>query len=203
MHAILCVFTLMAMTASCAESQRELSPLTDDAVILAFGDSLTYGYGARPDESYPAVLEKLTNRRVVNAGVNGDTTADGLRRLPRVLADVRPDLTLLCLGGNDMLQQIPDQIIAQNLAQLIGMIRESGSEVVLLAIPRPGLFVSAAPFYEQAAEESGAPLDKIIFIEVYKDPALKYDPIHPNARGYAQAAQAIAEMLERRGALVR
>lgn len=201
MRAILCILTLIAMTASCTESTLPLSPLADDAVILAFGDSLTFGYGAQPEESYPAVLEKLTSRRVVNAGVNGDTTTDGLRRLPRILNDVRPDLTLLCLGGNDMLQKVPDQAIAENLLKLIGMIRESGSEVMLLAIPRPGLFVSAAPFYEEVADASGAPLDNEIFIEVYKDPALKSDYIHPNARGYAQAAQGLAEMLKRRGAL--
>jgi len=201
MRLILCLFTLVTMTTSCTQSPRQLSPLAKDAVILAFGDSLTFGYGAQPEESYPAVLESLIGRRVVNAGVNGDTTADGLARLPDVLERVRPDLTLLCLGGNDMLQKVPDQIITENLVKLITMIRDAGSEVMLLAIPRPGLFIKAADFYEEAASATDAPLDTEIFIQAYKDPDLKYDYVHPNARGYAQATQGLAEVLERLGAL--
>jgi len=94
-----------------------VTPTVERPLILAFGDSLTYGFGtARPErESYPARLEALTGQPVVNAGVNGETSAEGLRRIDRLLERHRPGLTLLCLGGNDILRGLPRDRLKQNL----------------------------------------------------------------------------------------
>ena len=96
---LLAIIVGVGLTA--CSSQPKLPSLANDAVIVAFGDSLTFGTGAEPTESYPAVLEKMIGRRVVNSGVSGEVTGDALLRLPEVLEREKPALLLLCHGGND------------------------------------------------------------------------------------------------------
>lgn len=178
-----------------------LSRLGQQDVIVAFGDSLTHGTGASSDTSYPAVLATLTGRTVVNAGVPGDTTGSALERLPGVLAEHRPRLVLLCLGGNDMLRRQPAADTENNLRLLVQTIRASGAEVVLIGVPAPKLFGGAPDFYDRIAEEMRLPLEADVFDEVLKNNRLKADPIHANAAGYRVVAERLAEFLRETGAL--
>ena len=178
-----------------------LPRLNSHDVIVAFGDSLTHGTGAGSDEAYPAVLAKLTGRTVINAGVPGDTTEGGLERLPGVLAEHRPRLVLLCLGGNDMLRKQSRSATENNLRLLVRTIRASGAEVVLISVPEPKLFGGAPDFYERIAEDMQLPLEEDIFNDVLKDNRLKSDPIHANAAGYRVVAERLAEFLSEAGAL--
>lgn len=170
-------------------------------VIVAFGDSLTHGTGASVDAAYPAVLASLTGRTVVNAGVPGDTTASALERLPGVLAEHKPRLVLLCLGGNDMLRKQPAAATEGNLRLLVQTIRESGAEVALIAVPAPRLFGGAPDFYARVADDMQLPLEADVFNRVLKDNRLKADPIHANAAGYRVVAERLAEFLRETGAL--
>jgi len=183
------------------ERAPTLPKLGPHDVIIAFGDSLTHGTGASADAAYPAVLAGLTGRAVVNAGLPGDTTATGLARLPEVLAEHRPRLVLLCLGGNDMLRKHPAAATENNLRLLVQTIRASGAEVVLIGVPEPRLFGSAPDFYARVAEDMQLPLEQDIFSDVLKDNRLKSDPIHANAAGYRQVAERLAEFLRGTGAL--
>ena len=178
-----------------------LPQLQPHDVIVAFGDSLTHGTGASADTAYPAVLGALTGRTVVNAGVPGDTTASALERLPGVLAEHRPRLVLLCLGGNDMLRKHPEASTENNLRLLVQTIRASGAEVMLIAVPEPKLFGGAPGFYARVAEEMRLPLEDDVFNDVLKDNRLKSDPIHANAAGYRVVAERLAEFLQEAGAL--
>lgn len=170
-------------------------------VIVAFGDSLTHGTGASEETAYPAVLASLSGRTVINAGVPGDTTASGLQRLPAVLAEYRPRLVLLCLGGNDMLHQQPAAAIESNLRRLVQTIRASGADVVLIGVPEPRLFGGAPDFYARIARDLQLPLEQDAFNDVLKDARLKSDPVHANAAGYRQVAERLDEFLKKTGAL--
>src|SRR5437773_10186734 len=97
-------------------------------------------------------------RKVINAGVTGETTAEGRERLPSLLEEVRPALVLLCLGGNDMLRRMDRAAMRENLAAMIRDIRDHGAEIVLLAVPEPRLLrLQAEPAYETLAQAFGIP----------------------------------------------
>jgi lysophospholipase L1-like esterase len=169
--------------------------------VLAFGDSLTYGTGAPKGKSYPDVLADLIGRDVVNAGVPGEVTADGLRRLGGVLEKVSPRLVVLCHGGNDMLRKKNLSAAESNLRSMIQTIRATGASVVMLGVPKPGVFLSTAEFYERIAEDMQVPIEADIVPDLLGDRQYKSDTVHPNARGYAKLAAAIDALLRERGAL--
>lgn len=170
-------------------------------VIVAFGDSLTYGTGAAETESYPVVLGQLIGRKVVRAGVPGEVTAQGLTRLPQVIEEHRPALVIVCLGGNDMLRRVDEAQIRSNLRQIIRTIRGGGISVVLVGVPRPALLTSAAAFYGELAKEYRVPYEGKVLTDVMHQLDLKADLIHPNAKGYRRMAEAIAELLKKAGAI--
>jgi len=198
-RALFALFALLLLAA--CERAPTLPRLGADDVILAFGDSLTYGTGAERNEAYPAKLVGLTQRAVVNAGVPGETTAEGLQRLPALLDEHHPKLVLLCLGGNDMLRRIPASETENNLRLMLQTLRTSGTQVVLIGVPEPRIFGGAPDFYERLADEFQLPYDGDTLNTVLKDNALKSDPIHPNAAGYEAIARQLADLLKESGAL--
>lgn len=181
--------------------KAQLPALSADAIVLAFGDSITYGTGAATPESYPAVLEGLIHRRVVNAGVPGELTAEGLARLPEVLDREKPALLILCHGGNDTLRHLDERQTADNLRAMVRLARERGIAVVLLGVPAFSLSLTPPPFYREVATEAGIPFDGKSLPDILGKGSLKSDYIHPNAAGYRRLAEAIAKLLEKSGAL--
>ncbi len=190
----------IALAAACGKAAK-LEQLPSEAVVLAFGDSLTYGTGAAEAESYPAQLEQLIGRRVVRAGVPGEVTAQALARLPGVLDEHAPRLLLLCIGGNDFLRRTGKAQAEQNVRAMVKLARSRGIGVLLIGTPEPGLLVTPPAFYADIAEELGVPYEAAVIGEVLKDTALKSDPIHPNARGYRVIAERLAAALKQSGAI--
>jgi len=197
---VLLIFAAGAFLMACASGAR-VPRLAGDAVILTFGDSLTFGTGAARAESYPAVLERLVGRRVVNSGVPGEVTGEGVTRLPGVLEREKPALLILCHGGNDLLRRLDQQQTAVNLRAMIRLARERGIAVVFIAVPSPGLLPSPPPFYRQTAKEMGLPVDEKSLTTILSDGSLKSDHIHPNAAGYRMLAESIAALLKKSGAV--
>ena len=191
---------VVGVLTACAKGPQ-LPPLAPDATILAFGDSLTAGTGASEAESYPAVLGQLTGRRVVNAGIPGEVSADGAARLPELLGRERPALLLLCHGGNDLLQHQSQPALADNLRAMIRQAQAKGVAVVLLAVPAPDLSLSPPPLYAEVAKEFSIPIEKKALAKIIGKSSLKSDHIHPNAAGYRQLAEAVAALLKKSGAL--
>ena len=197
---LLAAWILCLVLAGCTPPP-ELEPLAADAVVLAFGDSLTFGTGAGTGESYPEVLSGLIGRTVVNAGVPGEVSTDGLLRLPALLDREQPALLLLCHGGNDQLQRLDPARLADNLRAMIREARDRNIAVVLIAVPAPGLSLRPLPLYAGIADEFGLAADLETVADILGDRALKFDYIHPNAAGYRRLALAVADLLRAAGAV--
>ncbi|MBL8516982.1 MAG: arylesterase [Betaproteobacteria bacterium] len=192
---------LLALLAACGPSVPKVAKLDAGATILAFGDSLTFGTGAAPNDAYPAQLERVVGRKIVNAGVPGEISADGLKRLPEVLDEVKPKLLILCHGGNDFLRKLSEADAAANIRGMIHEAKGRGIEVVLMATPKPGLPPSVPAFYADIAREFGLPMQDDVIKSVLFDNAKKSDLVHPNAQGYGEMAQALAKLLKKAGAV--
>jgi len=191
---------LLAALAGCGRSPQ-LAPLARDAVVLAFGDSLTYGTGAGEAQSYPAQLEQLIARRVVRSGVPGEVTAAALARLPGALEAHAPKLLILCIGGNDFLRNLSKSAAAQNVRAMVALAKARGIDVLLIGTPEKGITVTPPAFYAEIAEAYDIPYEGKVIGQVLRDNALKSDPIHPNAQGYRLIAERVAELLREAGAI--
>ena len=175
---------------------QERASLSTEATLLAFGDSLTYGFGA-VDAAYPKQLAGLIGRDVINAGISGEISAEGLLRLPKLLEEYHPDLVILCHGGNDILRHASKAQLKRNLLAMVSLIKKSGSEVLLVGVPGFGLFgVTTLDLYDEVAEEANLLYEGKVLEQIENNPTLKSDRIHPNAQGYAMMAEAFASVLD-------
>jgi len=190
---------LLLCLVACGDDK--LTALDDDATIVAFGDSLTAGIGVSPDAAYPAVLEALTGRHVINAGVSGETTAEGLTRLSGVLDESNADLMILLEGGNDILRNQPLSDAKRNLHAMIASAKQKNMQVVLIGVPKKSLFSSSAEIYSELADEHDIVLQDDIISSLLKKPSMKSDSVHFNEAGYRALAEAIQALLEKHGAL--
>lgn len=198
---VLSSFFLLLFISACSSSAPTLSPLTQDAVILAFGDSLTYGTGANKTQSYPAVLEQLTGLTVINKGIPGETTGEGLKRLSSVLLQHQPDLVILCHGGNDILRRLDKTQLASNLEQMVKTIKASGADVVIVGVPMFNFGLAVPKLYPDLAEKYQLANDMMLLADIISQPSLKSDQIHPNAEGYLIFGQRIFKLLQQAGAI--
>lgn len=195
----LVLLCLWVFGAGCAAEPRFTS-LPPDGTILAFGDSLTAGSEEDASSSYPAQLEVILGRRVINAGIPGEVSAEGLGRILRVLDETSPSLVILLHGGNDLLQKNNERTIYENLKAMIAAAKNRGVQVLLVGVPRPGiLLMGDAPFYKKAARDMGVPYFRNAFKDIVSNGALKADAIHPNAKGNRKLAEGVAGFLKKRG----
>jgi acyl-CoA thioesterase-1 len=166
----------------------------DERVIVAFGDSLTAGYGVAPEESYPALLgarlrEAGYRYRVINAGVSGDTTAGGLRRVDWALK-LKPEIALVELGANDALRGQDLEKTRANLDAIVARFEAGGARVLLLGMRLPpnygGRYARAfEKMYEDVARQRKVPLMPFFLDGVGAVARLNQsDGIHPTAEGY-------------------
>ncbi len=180
------------------ESKDNLSyiELKRDATILAFGDSITYGYGVAQKDSYPYQLQKKTGLHVINAGISGEESSEGLQRLPKLLKE-KPDLVILCHGGNDILRKRSEDELKSNLIAMINLIKESGAEVLLVGVPNFGMLgVKTHSLYGEVANETGVFFEEDVLSLVEADNRLKIDYIHPNKQGYGIMTDAFIKHLK-------
>lgn len=200
--------TAIMLLGGCGETPRHAA-LPAGSIVLALGDSVTYGVGAGEGEDYPNRLAELTGWTVHNHGVSGDTSAGALARLDAALAETRPALVIVEIGGNDFLRRQSTASVKENVRAILRGVKAAGISAVLVATPAfspLGAAVGRLPdaaLYAELAEEERVPLVPDVFAAVLSDPDLKADPIHPNAAGYRRLAEGIAATLVEVGLLAR
>lgn len=199
---IIFIFMILTSLVACQNSQPKLKPLPPGAIILALGDSLTYGSGATNlDLSYPQQLENLIGYKVINSGVPGEETGDALARVSNEVAQEHPQLVIVCLGSNDLFRQRSYDEIKDNLRKIIQIIQLSGAQVVLIGVPALGLNSEVPNFYQELGKEFDIPVDNKILPKLLQNSQFKSDDIHLNDEGYKLLAQNIANFLKEQGAL--
>jgi len=194
---LLLLLLLLPLAAGAAEPPR----------ILAFGDSLTAGYGLPPEHALPVRLEaKLEEQgvaaKLINAGVSGDTTAGGLARLDWALAE-KPDIVILELGANDALRGLDPKLTRANLEAMLTKLKTAGVKILLVGMLAP---TNWGPDYKRAfdaiypelARKYGVALDPFILDGVAMKPDLNQpDMLHPNEKGVEVVAARIAPYVRR------
>jgi acyl-CoA thioesterase I len=201
MKALAATIVAALLLGACGASTPKIAKLDRGAVVLAFGDSLTFGTGAAKEESYPAILEHDTGLQLVNAGIPGETSEEGLARLPEAIDEAQPRLVILCHGGNDFLRKLDDATAAGNIRAMVQLAKSRGIPVVLLATPKPGFPPSVPKFYADIAAEARIPLEADVVRAVLIDASLKSDLVHPNGKGYREIAAAVGNLLRKSGAI--
>lgn len=194
--------------AGCGRKPPRAQAIPPGATVLALGDSLTSGVGASSETAYPAVLQRLTGWKVVNAGVSGDTSAGALQRLSGLLQQHRPALVIVSIGGNDFLRRQSASATRTNVHRICADAKAGGAQVLLVAIPELTILATLGQLsdhgmFEDIAKELEVPLHRKGWSGVLADAKLRSDNIHANAAGYELFTQGLVDTLKDTGLLAR
>ena len=165
--------------------------------IYILGDSITAGFGLKQEQAYPYLLSQKINLPVVNRGVSGDRTADGLARLSEDVLVEKPLLVIVALGGNDFLKKVPKTETEQNLREIIAQVQAEDAITVILGM-NLGLFSDEyKDLFEQVATETGSYLIPQVLKGIIDNPKHRQqDIIHPNQLGQEVLADKVAKSLD-------
>ena len=164
--------------------------------ILAFGDSLTLGYGVSKELSYPSKLSELLHVEVVNEGISGEFSTKGLERLPALLDKHKPQILVLCHGANDILKRNDLLVTKENLNKMVLLAKEKGIFVLLIGVPSYDILSFTVPsFYYEVAKANGLEIEDRALKKIFESDELKSDQVHPNKLGYELMAKNIAKIL--------
>ncbi len=173
--------------------QKNVSTITKPIVFL--GNSITAGQGARPGEDFPSLIGKELNVPIINAGVSGNTTGDALLRINEDVISRNPSIVVVELGGNDLLEHVDIEVTKRNLDLIFTKIKPTGAKIVILGIN----FFLFQKNYETDWQAFAKKYDAIyvpnILEGIITDESLKFDDIHPNARGYQKIAERLTPII--------
>ena len=159
--------------------------------IICFGDSITFGYGAGTGEDYPTQMGKLIDMPVINAGLSGDTSTEGLVRLDSDVLQKDPYLVLIEFGGNDFIKNVPEEMTIKNTEEMIDKIQAKGAMVALVDISA-GMFMGRyRGLFAKVAAKKKAIFIPSVLNKIITNPSMKSDFLHPNASGYTEIARRI------------
>lgn len=169
---------------------------TPEPVVVAFGDSLTYGTGSKLGGGYVTKLESKLGLPVANLGLSGDTTEGALRRIAQVI-ERKPTITIVLLGGNDFLQGIPQEKTFENLGEIIEAIQASGSKVLLVGLEPLLVKNGERQAFDALAQKYQTAYVPNILQGIYGRLDMMSDNLHPNDKGYALMAERVEPELRK------
>jgi lysophospholipase L1-like esterase len=184
-------------------TKREIKNIgSKGANIICFGDSLTFGYGVGGGEDYPSALADMMNMPVINAGIDGDTSIEALKRIDSDILNRKPFLVIVEFGGNDFLRKVPKEVTANNVREMVEQIQKKGAMVAIVDVSA-GLFLREYRILlSRIARQNQAIFVPAVLSGIITDPSMKSDFIHPNGEGYKLVAQrvyrAISPYLEKK-----
>lgn len=164
---------------------------SDGTTIICFGDSITFGYGVNPGEDYPTNLAKLAKRPVINAGVDGDISAQGLQRIKRDVLDQDPYLVLIEFTGNDFLKKVPMHATIDNIREMIRQIQKQGAMTAIVDISAGVFLLDYRIQLANLARETESIFVPATLSGIITNPSMKSDFMHPNADGYKIVAKRV------------
>lgn len=170
-------------------------PSSGDAVV-AFGDSLIEGVGSTDGGDLVSQLSKKIGEPIINLGIAGNTTAQGLARVDRVL-EYKPKVVIMLLGGNDFLRKVPKEETFKNLDTIITKIQNAGAVVVLLGVQGGVLGDPYREEFEDLAKRKGAVYVSNVLQGLIGRSEYMADAIHPNNTGYAKIVERIAPEIKK------
>ena len=187
-------FLALFITAGCSRKIANVN--SSGKTIICFGDSITYGVGASRGEDYPSVLSRMLKRKVINAGVSGDTTKGALLRLKRDVLSRDPYLVIIELGGNDFLKNIPLKETAGNLEKIVTLIQNKGA-IAVICDTSVGYFMKGyREHFRSIALKKKAVFIPGVMDNIFNNPGLKSDYVHPDAKGYRIIARRIYQAVK-------
>ena len=196
---------LAGVAAAGCRKAAKLSAIAPGQMVLAFGDSVTYGTGAAAGEDWPSLLALKTGWKIVNAGIPGDTAQNGKGRIQAVLDEHHPVLVIMEIGGNDFLRRQDAKTVKEDIRRMLTAVKQAGAQVVLVSVPELSVLgivagrPSDSPIYAELSEEEKVALVPKVFSETLARPELCADRVHPNALGYQNMATGIHGRLQEVG----
>lgn len=187
--------------------KSSIEPLRPDALILAFGNSVTYGTGRGRGKNYPELLAEKTGLKVVNAGIPGDTAQTAKNRIEALLTMHNPTLVIVELGGNDFLAKRNTDKVKQDLQSILESIQDRGASVILISVPELSVLratlgvLKDSPIYGELGDEFKITVVDKLLAGILSDQKLRSDAIHPNADGYRNLANGIFRAMYEAGFL--
>jgi lysophospholipase L1-like esterase len=193
--ATLIAFGIFSGLSGCAK--KEIKNIASRGTnIICFGDSITFGYGVQPGEDYPSTLAKLIKTPVINAGIDGDTTTEALKRLKSDCLERQPLLVIIEFGGNDFLRGIPRNVTLNNIQEMVQKVQQAGAMAAIADISAGMFMADYRSSLKKLARQEDAIFIPSILSGIITNPQMKSDFMHPNAEGYKLVAQKISRFIE-------
>jgi lysophospholipase L1-like esterase len=186
---VLLGFSLISLS-SCVK--REIKNINSDGKeLICFGDSITFGYGVKPGEDYPAILSKMINMPLINAGLDGDTSITALKRIKSDVLDRKPFLVLIEFCGNDFLRDVPQDATIDNIRAMVIKIQEQGAITAIVDVSAGLFLLDYRLKLAKLAEETGSIFVPEVLSGIITNPSMKSDFMHPNPQGYKIIAERV------------